>query len=112
MQHTVADTNKPKVLESSLKTPVYISQADTSSDSFCPVFSMRNLLKLLLLSVGVALFSSYSSKRKAKSGELPDVYGLCSQGKAAIYTVDSTDSKVQCILVKYERILKTGCLGK
>ncbi|KAI5123983.1 hypothetical protein M0805_006395 [Coniferiporia weirii] len=66
---------------------------------------------------GSALLASASLLLKSKEGDpvspaLPRSYALCSRNGPAIYTIDETNSIVECLLVHGSNILDTGSLDE
>ena len=94
--HSTASKGPGSIKDSSKKAPPRRISA-----------SLKHLISVGTLAIGLLVFRNFGRK----SGPLPHgTYALCSPSGQNIYTVDSQNSKVQCIVVENSRISDLGPL--
>jgi hypothetical protein len=92
-------------------TPIHGNVPIQSSNRSSPGSRLTYYALLgVIVSAAVAFSSGYHEQFFASGSK--DTYAICSQSEPAIYTVDSDNSKVHCLLVRANTILGTGTLGR
>jgi len=66
------------------------------------VVSWRHLLSLLVLALSFYVVPLYQTT--------PELYAVCTEHEARIYTVDATNSQAQCIVIQRPYIIDRGAL--